>query len=125
MGHLDEEVQKYLRSVADREGIISRAVAVCVAKSLIKRNPTVLGSLEINETWAQSLLRRMDFVRRQKTTDKVRIPDGAEKRSSINSTIKLQVLSRNNIPDELVINFGQTPCKMVPVGRLTMAKWSQ
>ena len=123
MGHLDEEVQKYLRSVADRGGIMSRAVAVCVAKSLIKRNPTVLGSLEINETWAQSLLRRMDFLRRQKTTDKVRISDGARKEIEYQFYHQItSLIERHNIPDELVINFDQTPCKMVPVGRLTMAK---
>ena len=93
--HLNEEVQKYLRSVADRGGIISRPVAACVAKSLIKRNPTVLGSLEINETWAQSLLRLMDFVRRQKTTDKVRILDGARKEIEYQFYHQIQVLSRD------------------------------
>ena len=123
MGHLNEEVQKYLRSVADRGGIISRTVAVCVAKSLIKRNPTVLSSLQINETWAQSLLRRMDFVHREKTMDKIHILDGTRKEIEYQFYHQItSLIEGHNIPDELVINFDQTPCKMVPVGRLTMAK---
>ena len=66
LGALDKQVQSYLRSVSDRGGAISRTVAVSVAKTLIKRYPKVVGKVEVTETWAQSLLRRMGFVRKHR-----------------------------------------------------------
>ena len=123
LGALDKQVQSYLRSVSDRGGAISRTVAVSVAKTLIKRYPKVVGKVEVTETWAQSLLRRMGFVRRAKTSAKVEIPEGARK--EIEYQFLHQVVSmieRHNIPDELVLNFDQTPTKLVPVGRMTMAQ---
>ena len=123
LGSLDKQVQSYLHSVSDRGGAICRWVAVSVAKSLIRRYPKVVGQVEVTETWAQSLLKHMGFVRRAKTPAKVEVPDGARK--EIEYQFLHQVVSlieRHNIPDELVINFDQTPTKLVPVGRMTMAK---
>ena len=122
IGDLDKKVQNYIRRVADRGGVITRAVAVSVAKSLLARNP-LYGEIVVNETWAQSLLRRMNFVRRQKTSDKVHIPAGARKEIEYQFYHQItSMIEKHEIPHQLVINFDQTPCKMVPVGRMTLAE---
>lgn len=63
IGNLDSDFQNYLTNVVDRSGIISRAVEVSQAELLLKRNPS-LGAIVINESWTQSLLRRITFVQR-------------------------------------------------------------
>ena len=79
LGHLDEMVQSYLLGVSNRGGAISRSVAISAGKALIARYSYTTSQIEITDTWAQSLLRRMGFVRRAKTSSKVDIPIGARK----------------------------------------------
>ena len=85
--------------MSQRGGVTSRSIA----KSL--------GKIKITETWAKLLLKHMGFVRRAKTSPTVEIPEGARKE------IEYQYLH----PD-LVVNFDQTPSKLVPVGRSMLAK---
>ena len=79
-------------------------------------------NLDIGQSWAQSLFRRMGFVRRMSTTAKVPIPDKARKEIEFVFMHKIvQKIEKHQIPHSLIINADQTPLKYVPVGRSTLA----
>eukprot|EP00794_Sanderia_malayensis_P013335 gene13335-14713_t len=124
LGELDAMVQSYLRACSQRGAVISSCVAISTAKALIQKYPDTVGDIDIeSSTWAQSLFRRMGFVKRMKTSAKVDIPDGARKEieylfyNEIVTTIE-----KFNIPPSLIINLDQTPSKYVPVGNTTLAQ---
>ena len=88
------------------------------------RYPDAVGEIAIEDTfWAKSLLQRMGMVCRMKTTSKLPISEGAIKeaglifRHDIVSKVK-----RHRIPDALILNLDQTPCKYVTVAETTLAK---
>ena len=88
------------------------------------RYPNLIGNVDVESShWAQSLFRRMGFVRRRATTSKLQIPDGAFKEAKLiylnNIVTKV---NRYKIPNSLIINIDQTPTKYVPVGRTTLAQ---
>ena len=71
--------------------------------------------------WAQSLLRRMGFVRRLGATGKVPIPDSLKKelvKSYLHDIV--EKIEDNNIPPSLVLNVDQAPSKYIPVLNKTM-----
>ena len=73
--------------------------------------------------WAQSLFRRMGFVKRFGTTGKVPIPEALRKEletSYLHGIVRK--IEENNIPPSLVLNLDQTPSKYVPVSNKTLAQ---
>ena len=127
LGELDGLVQQYILAARNCGNVISRNIAVSAAKVIMKRYPRLIGSDDIESShWAQSLFRRMGFRRRQATTSKLEIPEGALKEIKMlfHHDIVTKV-AKFNIPDSLIINLDQTPNKYVPVGRTTLAKNSK
>ena len=119
---IDKQVQLYIEQVSKRGGVISRSIVVSVANVLLERDE-IFGKIKITETWAKSLLKRMGYVRRAKTSSTVEIPEGAQK--EIEYQYLYEIVSAKekwNIPPDLILNFDQTPSKLVPVGRSTLAK---
>ena len=89
-----------------------------VAEALIKRHPEMqLDHIDISgSNWAQSLFRRMGFVKRFGTTGKVPIPEALRKEletSFLHDIVRK--IEDNNILPSLVLNLDQTPSKYVPV----------
>ena len=117
-------VQKYILAASDRGAVISMAVATSTAKALMKKHPNIVGRIDLySSSWAQSLFRRIGFVRRRHTSAKVNIPDKARK--EIEYQFHYEIVSkveRHGIPDALIINLDQTPCQLVPCRKQTMAK---
>ena len=91
---------------------------------LISRNPGYVGQIDLeSSSWAQSLFRRMGFVRRRWTTAKLEIPDDAFKEAQLLFTHDIvSKVDKYNISDSLIINIDQTPTKYVPISRSTLAK---
>ena len=92
--------------------------------ALIKRYPKEkLDHIDLKQScWAQSLFRRMGFVRRLGTTGKVPIPDSLKKelkKSYLHGIVKK--VEDNDIPPSIVLNLDQTPSKYIPVLNKTMA----
>ena len=80
LGEIDKMVQCYILEASNRGSVITRGVAVSTAKALMARNPHLIGNVDVESShWAQSLYRRMGFRRRQATTSKLGIPEGALK----------------------------------------------
>ena len=117
-------VQKYIIASSNCSNVISRSIATSTATALISRNPGYVGQIDLeSSSWAQSLFRRMGFVRRRGTTAKLEIPDGAFKEAQLLFTHDIvSKVDKYNIPDSLVINIDQTPTKYVPDSRSTLAK---
>jgi len=115
-----------LKALSSRGSVITRAVATNPAKALIKQNPGLIADLDLESSaWAQSLYRRMGYVRRRHTTTKVDIPDAARKEIEYVNTLRknwkrLKIIQ--SIPNSIVINFDQTPLKIVPCSKSTMAE---
>ena len=86
-------------------------------------DPSLQGII-VNDTWGQSLLRRMGFTRRTATTGKLEITDSAKKEMAFQYHYKIVTFRDEieyNIPDSLILNSDQTPSKYVTVARTTMA----
>ena len=121
---IDLLVQKYLKATRYKGGVVNTMVAIGTAKALIKRYPLLeKDHIEFGKPWAQSLFRRIGFVRRMKTTGKVCIPFGAQKEAELKFLHQIvKNVEKHQIPSNLVINFDQTPSKYVQISAMTMDK---
>ena len=117
-------MQKYLKSTRYKGGIVNTTVAIATARALVKRYPLLEKDIiVIGKPWAQSIFRRMGFVRRRKTTGKVSIPTGAQKEAELKFLHQIvSHVENNQIPPSLIINFDQTPSKYVQVSSMTMER---
>ena len=107
---IDPLVQNYLKATRYKRGIVNSLVAIVTAKGLLKRYPGLeKENLKIERSWAQSLLRRMGFVRRIKTTGKVHIPVRAQKEAELKFLHQIvNQVEKYQIPPSLIIDFDQT-----------------
>ena len=121
---IDPLVKNYLKARRYKGGVVNTTVAIATAKALIDQYPLLeKGHLEFGRTWAQSLFRRLGFVRRMKTTGKVRIPLGAQREAELRFLHQIvNHVETHKIPHSLIINFDQTPSKYVQVSAMTMDK---
>ena len=115
LGKLDSMVQSYIKGLNNRDAVITWTIANAAAKALIRKYPGVVGDIDVDSSfWAQSLFRRMGFSRRRKTSTKVDIPASARK--EIEYLFLHEIVSKvekYSIPDSLIINFDQTPLKII------------
>ena len=86
-------------------------VAIAAVEALTKQYPLLeKDHIELGKSWAQSLFRRLGFVRRMKTTGKVCIPFGAQKEAELKFLHQIvNNVKKHQIPPNLIINFDQTP----------------
>jgi len=65
-------VQKYIQSIGNRGAVIMWAVANAAAKALMRKYPGMIGDIDIDSSsWAQSLFRRMGYVKRKQLQAKL------------------------------------------------------
>ena len=81
------------------------------------------GHILLNHHWAYSFLRRMNFVQRRATTAKSKYPvsDFAEIKKSFLTSL-IQIVTMEEIPAELILNWDQTGIMIVPSNSWTMDK---
>ena len=81
------------------------------------------GHICLNTTWAYSLLRRMNFVKRKATTakSKLSVEDFARRKKDFLDAL-VATVEMEEIPPELILNWDQTGIKLVPVSSHTMEK---
>ena len=82
-----------------------------------------LKSIDIeNTSWAKSLFRRMDFVKRAATTGRPEIPEGTRKEAVILFHHQIvELVEEHNFPPSFILNFAQTPLNYAPVASQTLA----
>lgn len=80
------------------------------------------GCIEITRQWALSLLKRMNMVKRRgSSTAKPEIKNLEELKSKFLGKIE-ELVTKYNIPPQLIINFDHTGVHLLPVSRWTMAE---
>ena len=127
LGDVDTKVQAYIKALrkagtpvnvnivlAAAEGVVT-----AVDRTLLKKNG---GTIELKRTWAQSLMRRMKFVKRRGSTQaKAKLSDAdiAKHRKSYLLQIK-GIVDAHKIPPQFVINWDQAGVKIVPSSNWTL-----
>ena len=97
----------------------AEGVVTAVDRTLLKNNGE---TIELKRPWAQSLMRRMKFVKHRGSTQvkaKLSIADIAKLRKSYLLQIKGMV-DAHNIPSQLVIDWDQAGVKLVPSSNWTL-----
>ena len=123
---LDRKVQHYLKKVREGGGVVSARITMAAARGMLfSCNRSMLvefgGHVNLNRSWAYSLLSRMNFVNRKVTTSKSKHSVADFKRlkeaflNDVVTTVQME-----EIPPELVLNWDQTGIKIVPSSTWTM-----
>lgn len=81
------------------------------------------GLVTLNRHWARSLLRRMKFIQRKATTAKSKytVENFAEIKKAFLQDV-VSVVTMEEVPPELILNWDQTGIKLVPCSSWTMEK---
>ena len=122
---LDEKVQLYLRKVREGGGAVLSRIAMAAARRiLLKCDRGMLsefgGPVELNKSWARSLLHRMKFVQRKATTAKSKhtAADFVQvKRAFLEEVVA--TVTMEGIPADLILNWDCTGIKFVPCSSWT------
>ena len=106
-------------------GVINTRIVMAAAEGIVmKLNKKHLiqfgGHIDITPGYAQSLLRRMDFVKRKGTKGTKTLPKDYECIKKAYVDRYTAAVTEHSIPDELVINIDQTGCSLVPGGGWTL-----
>ena len=124
---LDSLVQEFIVNLRAAGGVINTAIIRGAAEGIISyRDVSKLsshgGHIDITKSWAQSLLRRMGFVKRKcSTSGKISVAKFDECKEIFLADVAAEVLFKG-IPHDLIINWDQTGLSIVPSGDWTMEK---
>ena len=118
---------RYIRAIREAGGIVNTAIVLGAALGIVKRmNPELLecngGHVVLKKSWAQHFLTNMNFVKRKTTTKKpkVTVANFDELKSQFLLDIKA-IVTMEEIPDDMIVNWDQTAIKYVPSSNWTMA----
>ena len=123
----DQQVQQFVTALRETGGVVNTSTVIAAAKGLFKKaDPPLLeeqgGYLNLERTWARSLLQRMDFVKRKGTKSAKHSPEELDKiKPKFHRRIARRV-RKFGVPDELIINWDQTGVEVIPSGNWTMHK---
>ena len=125
---IDKQLQLYQQKVRDQGGVITASVVVAAARGILLSNDRSKlvefgGHIELSRQWAYSVLDRMKFVRRKATTSKSKhMPANLEqlKEGFLNDVVS--VVTMEEIPPQLNLNWDQTGIHLVPASSWTMDK---
>ena len=94
---------------------------IALGRGVVKAHPGCGISYErLNKTWAVSFLRRYKYVKRKGTHTARKAPvDFEDIKSNFLNHIE-NIVEGNGIPSNLIINFDQTGCKLVPASCWTL-----
>ena len=124
---MDKAVQEYISSLRVVGGVVNTAIVMGAAEGIISaRDISKLishgGHIDINKSWAKSLLHRMGYVKRKASNaGKVPAAEFEDLTAVFLADIAAETLM-NDIPDDLIFNWDQTGLYMVPTGEWTMHK---
>ena len=118
-------VMKYIRAVRDAGGIINTAIVIAAGLGIVKKvNPECNGSyVVLRKSWAKYLLGKMNFVKRKDTTKKpnISVLQFEELKSQYLMDMKA-IVTLQDIPDDMIVNWDQTAIKYIPLSNWTMDK---
>lgn len=123
---VEQQLQLYLKKIREHGGVVTASVVVAAARGiLISTDRSKLiefgGYIDLSRQWAYHFLRRMNFVRRKATTSKSKptpIEFAAAKKAFLDDVSS--VVTMEEIPPELILNWDQTGIHLVPASGWTM-----
>ena len=122
---LDAQVQQYVKNARKRGLAINTSVVIAAGEGIVMAHDANLlaengGEIKLTDEWAKNVLKRMGYVKR-KACSKAKVdPEHFEKlKEDFLLEIK-SIVSIDEIPDELILNFDQTALNYVPVTPWTM-----
>ena len=121
---LDTIVKNYILAVRDHGGTIDTSVVISAANGIVKslqRTQLVQykGHVELSNSWARSLLKRMNFTKRKGTTKSSMPPEAfAQLKMQFLQDI-ITVVEMEEIPPDLINNWDQTGLHVVPASSWT------
>ena len=124
---LDSLVKEFISSLRAAGGVVNTTIVRGAAEGIISyRDISKLashgGHINITKSWAQSLLRRMGYVKKKcSTLAKISMARFDESKEIFLADVAAEVLF-NSIPQSLIINWDQTGLSIVPTGDWTMEK---
>ena len=120
---LDSKVQFFIKSVRDSGRVVNFAIVRAAAKGIVLSHDRSLlfengGHIELTKSWAKSLLKRMNMVKRKGTTSKKTfvVENVMQEKDKYLKSIESKV-EMYKIPSELVINRDQIGINIVPVSQ--------
>jgi hypothetical protein len=122
---VDSRVRQHILRLRDEGSPISCAVVLAVSRAYLQRFDPIRyqlgGEQLLSKNTGQSILRRMNFVKRKATKAAKKIPPNFDQlRSTYYS--KIQSLVHDHcVPDELIVNWDQTGVFLVPSSKYSMA----
>ena len=127
LGDLDGKVQLYVKAARENGAAVGTRVVMAAAEGIVTKFARLKlasngGHINITETWARSLLRRMGYTQRKGTKGIKHLQDDFDEIKK-NYLQKIEnIVITDEIPDNMVINWDQTACNLVPGGNWTMEK---
>ena len=124
---IDSHVQSYIKVLRANGAPVTTSIAIATATGIVsKTKRTSLqeygGPVALTKSWAQSLLRRMGFVKRKGGTKTRILPMNLDElRTTFLEQIQINVDSEE-IPPQLVLNWDHTALSYVPASKWTMEK---
>lgn len=125
---VDAQLQVYLKTIREQGGVVTASLVVAAAKGILKAidRCSLLeygGYINPTKDWAYHFLARMQFVRRKATTAKSKVSalEFNQLRDDFFSEL-FSIVTMEEIPPELVLNWDQTGIHLVPAAAWTMAE---
>ena len=124
---LDDHVQGYILMLREQGCVVTTEIVIAAAKGLAKvidrtRLEKYGGPATLSVSWAKSLLKRMNFTKRQastKSTDPSRNIEDV-KEEFLGELI--QAVELNEVPLDLIFNWDQTAISLVPSSQWILDK---
>ena len=121
---LMDKTIKVIEALRLKGAPVTAQVINSVAKGIVEANDRSIliengGYLTLNMQWGRNILYRMEkegkkMCRRKATTEKIPVAPGLLKEAKLNYQRQIKPLQAwHEIPDDLVINFDQTPLSYI------------
>ena len=123
---INVKLQKYLTQIHEEGGSVSSRIVRAAARGILLAYDKAKlvefgGHVSLSKQWAHSLLHRMNFVQRKRTTSKGKftVENFAQVKEQFLRDV-VTIVEMEDIPGELILNWDQTGIKMIPMNSWTM-----
>ena len=120
---IDSAVLSVIVGLRRNKAVVNTRIVMAVGEGVIHaHDPVKLCATEhkITKGWAKSIMKRMGLSKRKATNaGKITVGHFEEVKECFLAYIKAEVMI-NEIPDDVIVNWDQTPLRIVPTGEWTM-----